>query len=316
MADIEDQQTIPGATDTRLHRWLTTPISRLRPQKPYDTLELGHVRQSSSATSVTPEKTIATRKRDKKGQQLFLEKLFALPDERLEEFQQGIDTYLHFVERSFQPLLDHGPTALNMLAKQPDTANQVTFWTWANAILDTVRSLDKADTSILNIYNSMVATASLSGPVFTAEQKNFLLLAIFVTTCWTTLICTPRLNPDTFRDPVQHEQKLFETQETSNAVAVQASDTARRPFSKMIKGFRRHTSDNNNVTASPSDDLHESTLNYYSLYTIGRVRIEWVSDLTRHLEFDRQRRCICIFKYPSFCVAMALRHKSEKAFER
>lgn len=322
MADVENQQASPGAADTRLHRLLhrspqdtNESNSRLHVPSLYHGLELRHIRQSLSSTSVTPPESGSTGKPSANEQRLFLEKLFALSDQRLQGLP-GIFTYLHFVEQSFQPLLDHDSAVIARLMKEPDPSPPITFWRWAVAILDVIRSLDKADTSILNIYQSLISKASLTNIAFTAEEKNFLLICIFMTTCLTSLICTPQLSLDTIKNTVQHEQKLFATQTSSETPTVQPSDAARRPFSKMIGGFRRRAWDITNVTTAPSDDLHESTLNYYCLQTIGRVRIEWVSDLTKHLEFDRQRRCVCIFKYPSFCVATAIRQSSEKVFDK
>jgi hypothetical protein len=48
--------------------------------------------------------------------------------------------------------------------------------------------------------------------------------------------------------------------------------------------------------------LYESGLNYFSLFTIGRVMLKWVDTLTGHLAFDRSTQTLSVFGYSSFCA--------------
>lgn len=53
--------------------------------------------------------------------------------------------------------------------------------------------------------------------------------------------------------------------------------------------------------------IHESSVNFFPLYTVGRVRTKWVDDLASHLAFDRQFRTLSVFCLPTFCVGSILR---------
>lgn len=50
------------------------------------------------------------------------------------------------------------------------------------------------------------------------------------------------------------------------------------------------------------DALYMPSLNYFSLLTVGRVRIRLVDTVTAHLAFDRPTRTLSIFRFPTFCV--------------
>lgn len=52
--------------------------------------------------------------------------------------------------------------------------------------------------------------------------------------------------------------------------------------------------------------LYESNLNYFSLFTIGRVKLKWVDTITAHLAFDRITRTLSVFCFPSFCAVRAM----------
>ena len=50
--------------------------------------------------------------------------------------------------------------------------------------------------------------------------------------------------------------------------------------------------------------LHLSSLQIWSLISIGRIEIIWTEYLGSHLSFNSQTRELKIFKYPSLCAAM------------
>lgn len=94
-----------------------------------------------------------------------------------------------------------------------------------------------------------------------------------------------------------------------------ASCNLRRPIGNMFYSFRGHAQDTETSEHHPASSgtqissghvLYESSLNYFSLYTIGRVRLQWVDTLTAHLAFDRSTRTLYVFRFPSFCVANIL----------
>ena len=65
-----------------------------------------------------------------------------------------------------------------------------------------------------------------------------------------------------------------------------------------------------------STALYVSTLNYATLKTISKVCLEWVSDLSSHLEFDPTSRLLYIFRFPSFCALSTLNTSHTVILER
>jgi hypothetical protein len=43
---------------------------------------------------------------------------------------------------------------------------------------------------------------------------------------------------------------------------------------------------------------------YYMLDAVADIKIEWVNSLSLHLEFDKIRRILRLFRFPSFCMLM------------
>ncbi|KAK4039377.1 hypothetical protein C8A01DRAFT_47166 [Parachaetomium inaequale] len=156
----------------------------------------------------------------------------------------------------------------------------------------------------------------------TAQDKRHGLLAIFAVLCWVTASLEPVLEKAA-PCAALHLTAL------NSARRYTARDT-RRPLSKMFYSFRESAlpamewqggqADSGLASGNPSpgplpshargaddDILYESSLNYFTLRTIGRVKLKWVDTLTAHLAFDRSTRTLSLFRYPSFCVANLLR---------
>lgn len=107
--------------------------------------------------------------------------------------------------------------------------------------------------------------------------------------------------------------KLAELTQTS------LDSTAKRPITKLFGILRGLIKDSGSTgalnAATNTDTIHESSVNFFSLHTIGRVRIKWVEDLTSHLDFNRQSRTLSIFCLPTFCVSSILRTQEVKILE-
>jgi len=107
--------------------------------------------------------------------------------------------------------------------------------------------------------------------------------------------------------------KTFELSQTS------LDSTARRPIIKLFGILKNLIKDPESVGAASAttdtDTIHESSVNFFSLHTIGRVRIKWVEDLTSHLAFDRQSRTLSVFCLPTFCVSSILRTQEVKIIQ-
>lgn len=76
-------------------------------------------------------------------------------------------------------------------------------------------------------------------------------------------------------------------------------------------GLSSHMAADNSVGAGAGNEdvLYVSSLEYSALFTIGRVRLNWVDTLSSHLVFGRSKHTLSVFRYPSFCVANIIRKK-------
>ena len=155
------------------------------------------------------------------------------------------------------------------------------------------------------------------------------LRAIFAVLCWTSATLKPLLDDQATAvttyaaNPVDVQKFLW----AENSSQKYSSKDLRRPIGKMFCSFRNYTEggeeSNYSVSSgiqssgSSSDDiLYESSLNYFSLYTIGRVKLKWVDTLTSHLAFDHSTRTLSVFRFPSFCMTNVLRKHEVKVIEK
>jgi hypothetical protein len=183
--------------------------------------------------------------------------------------------------------------------------------------------LEDDDPSIEKAYRRLIENASKSPHEIEMHDKLRVLQAIFAVLCWTSATLKPLMEAPNTSD--RDTQALI--LEAENASQRYSTKDLRRPISKMFYSFRNHTGyveglepfSQNEVQCSEgvsNEVLYESTLNYSSLFTIGRIRLKWVDTLTAHLDFDRQTRTLSVFRFPSFCVANVLRTKDLKILNR
>ena len=50
--------------------------------------------------------------------------------------------------------------------------------------------------------------------------------------------------------------------------------------------------------------IDHSLVRFHTLQKCASIKIEWVESLSLHLEFDRKRKVLKVFRYPSFCFLM------------
>lgn len=86
----------------------------------------------------------------------------------------------------------------------------------------------------------------------------------------------------------------------------QLMDNARRPISRLIRGFGQLLPTTDQVSAAiekPSPDFIYSThLNVYSLKLIDKIQIEWTNSIGCHLMFSPLSRTLTLYRFPSFCA--------------
>lgn len=231
----------------------------------------------------------------------------------------GTLVFCRHIEKYFVELLDPKFSIVWHLLRQKSPSTPVECWRWCFMVIETFQGLEDDDPSIEKAYRRLLENASKSPNEIEIHDKLRVLQAIFAVLCWTSATLKPLMETPT---PSDREIQAFFL-EAENSSQKYSTKDLRRPISKMFYSFRNHTDyvdgleplSRNDVQRSEgisNEMLYESSLNYFSLFTIGRIRLKWVDTLTAHLDFDRQTRILSVFRFPSFCVANALRTKDLK----
>lgn len=63
-----------------------------------------------------------------------------------------------------------------------------------------------------------------------------------------------------------------------------------------------------------SKPLVGSNLNYYTLSKLAGLNIEWVESLCLHLELNKSKRTLKVFRFPSFCMLLCSTPPENKTF--
>ena len=156
----------------------------------------------------------------------------------------------------------------------------------------------------------------------TAQERDCTLLAIFAVLCWTSMTLVPDMDPEQTMITESNVGLSFRAKGLKIVELSQTSldSTARRPITKLfgiLKGLIKDLEIVGAVSAATdTDTIYESSINFFSLHTIGRVQIKWVEDLTSHLAFDRQSRTLSVFCLPTFCVSCILRTQEVKILQQ
>ncbi|KAI1313743.1 hypothetical protein F5Y03DRAFT_390044 [Xylaria venustula] len=129
---------------------------------------------------------------------------------------------------------------------------------------------------------------------------NECLLAVFAVLCWGSMLLQPRLP----RDVIAAAPSLKIQQLPADHQGLKM-DFVHRPVPAIFRNFqkalaRRRFGGSHMINESTA--LFVSTINYHSLRTIGKVRLQWVENLSSHLEFNPRTRTLSVFRFPSFCA--------------
>lgn len=54
--------------------------------------------------------------------------------------------------------------------------------------------------------------------------------------------------------------------------------------------------------------LHESIVNFDSLWRVSRLKVKWVYTINEHLSWDPDHCTVCIFSYPIICMVNSTKH--------
>ena len=94
--------------------------------------------------------------------------------------------------------------------------------------------------------------------------------------------------------------------EVFDAYSVSLSESSELHVHEFLKQFgqvfpTKYSRESGMTKADASDRLSVSHLNFKTLHKLGDVRLEFVDELSLHLEFDERTRVLKIFRYPSVC---------------
>lgn len=243
-------------------------------------------------------------------------------DDPLARKWPGVHIVCSRLEAKFEALLrgEYGVIWKILKWEQGAPAEGHEVWHWCLAVLREFQKLQGTgggDGSMDNILQNLIRGHPAK---FTAAEKDHALLAIFAVVCWSSMVLDPDLDlsagqtgrPSSAAGDGRHlsfQAKGMGIKNESSKTPL--SQTAKRPIGKVFRGLRGVLEGSGPSAASTGDSetgtIHESSVNFFSLYTIGRVRIRWVEDLASHLVFDRQHRILSVFCLPSFCVGTILR---------
>lgn len=248
-----------------------------------------------------------------------IELLFGLGNSHAQDWP-GILVIFNHLETNFKVLLRDEFNAIWKILGREKPTEARECWHWCLAVLHGFQALQSNESvSMENVYKHLVDGRSAR---LTAQEKDCTLLAIFAVLCWTSMTLVPAMEPEhtmiTETNPcLSFRAKGLKVVEWSQS---SLDTTARRPITKLFGILRSLIRDPEGVGAgsgvTDTDTIHESSINFFSLRTVGRVRIKWVVDLTSHLAFDRQSRTLSVFCLPTFCVSSILRTQEAKILQQ
>ncbi|KAG9250321.1 uncharacterized protein F5Z01DRAFT_666467 [Emericellopsis atlantica] len=261
--------------------------------------------------------------------------IFGVPVQALSEWP-GLSVFSAHLEDQLKELLNDRFTVISKILNQSNSMTLIDLWHWVSLVLDSFDSLQvhDTDTSIERTFQEMVRRAGIPAGDVLMQDKKQIIIAMFAVLCWCSAAIRPILDDngymraDTDASPVTTTaQSICLTAENSSQLY--STRDLRRPLSKMFLSFRgrnmgRDQGEPNNGDTptrpmpgfhSDSDVLHKSSLNYFSLYTIGKVRLKWVDTLTEHLAFDHSTRTLSLYRYPSHCAINILRQDDPKVLK-
>lgn len=241
----------------------------------------------------------------------YLGLVFNLPEDTIRKYH-GVHAYCHYIESSFGPLLEDQYAPVWDVFGMPQPRSTPDCWLLPIAVLVSLKSRTKAATidSVLDSLMSDHGTATL-------RNRAFPQIAVFAVLCWATMILTPSLQPGVQQPHLAC--KLPGRRDTDGAVqhklhgCKRAISVALREFKSQAWGAHvmrvgQHDDEAKRAgqqNLEENEDLYEATLNYSSLQLFGKIRIQWVTTMTAHLDFDPASRCLSLYRFPSVCALKA-----------
>lgn len=240
-----------------------------------------------------------------------LDLLFGLPGNYIHELP-GILLFFRHLDNCFSVLIEQKYDVVWTLLGRSVPSDPMAGWEWCFAVMRALSDARDVDASLENVHSTLLRKSQLSAHALDDNAKEEALRAIFASLCWMSMALKPVLN----RKPLSSSSpaSILAGTWAEDSDHIVSRHALRRPVVKTFRAFRQSvdqsqadTSPSSFHTAlptlEPSEILYESSLNYFSLHNTGRVRLEWVDLLTSHLRFNRQKRTLSLFRFPSMCIA-------------
>lgn len=138
------------------------------------------------------------------------------------------------------------------------------------------------------------------------DKQEAALQYLFASCGWLTMLYEPQ-------KPV--EERTFRINSwISSGSPQQSTLSAQRPLVGMFLGFGKLLPyigrEDNSVL------IRSSTVSFYTLKTIGKVKIVWTNSASSHLSFDARSRRLNVFRLPSFCALCCLSENVKSMVDR
>ena len=218
--------------------------------------------------------------------------------------------WCQFMEECFKPLLadEFAGVWTTLGTPRPTVAAQC--WDLFTAVFREVAELDDKKESIDELADRVSKRLGGNGlqPIPSATA-----VVIFCMVCWSSMVHQPALSWQN----TMPASCLAITQSMAESRSLRL-ELAARPLSVVFRNFhkllpRRRASGKSSKGAGAT--VFVSAINYHSLRIIGRVRIQWVNDMSAHLVFDSRTRTLSLFRFPSFCACAVIASDRGALFE-
>ncbi|KAG8163197.1 hypothetical protein KVR01_006494 [Diaporthe batatas] len=234
--------------------------------------------------------------------------LFDLNDAFIEKWP-GTRLFLAHIEKELSSSIHRQVDVMRRLLGDSNCDDQAIAWKWCFAVINALEDFEEDKVSIGDVLDKVSSVIYARSVEISPEEFDQVHRAIFAVLCLTSMSLKPVATPDTLPTSSSIPSPWVEgSRQTLSKHAL------KRPIIKIFKTFKPNTEivqQNTAVTSppNPSDVIHESIVNCYSLQRIGRVRLEWVDVITNHLKFDPHTRTLSLFRFPTFCLASVISRK-------
>lgn len=160
-------------------------------------------------------------------------------------------------------------------------------------------SIDQAIRSVNNGSCTILVSEALQDGVLYDRTRNL----VFSCLAWIGMLYSPLpFNADA------HGLLAIDSSQCMCIVNTQPTLESERTFCEMIQNFgpllplnKEEAVPNMHDATFSAESLYVSLLNAKTLSQIGGISIEWVDNVSSHMEFDPESARLMLFRLPSFC---------------